>query len=101
MIKTSDKVKIISGKDKGKTGKVLKVFPAAGRVLVEGVNIRKKHTKPRKAGEKGQIIEMAFPVDISNAMAICLSCSKPTRIGKKVLAKGKKTRNCRKCGAEV
>ncbi|MDI6603392.1 MAG: 50S ribosomal protein L24, partial [Patescibacteria group bacterium] len=70
-IKKGDTVLIISGKDRGKKGKILKVFPKEGKVLVEGVNLMKKHQKSRRAGEKGQIIQLPKPIDVSNAKLIC------------------------------
>lgn len=95
-IKTGDTVKIISGKDRGKTGKVTHVFPKKNLLVVEGVNIRKKHTRPKKQGQKGQIIQMPMPINMSNAMIICPGCGKSTRVGKK-----KKVRVCKKCNAEL
>lgn len=95
-----DTVLIISGKDRGKKGKVLKCFPKAGRILVEGVNLRKKHQKPKKSGEKGQIIELSSPINISNVEILCSKCGKPTRIGFKVEG-GKKYRVCNKCEQEI
>ncbi|MDO8424514.1 MAG: 50S ribosomal protein L24 [bacterium] len=99
-IKKGDTVLIISGKDKGKKAKVLKSFPKAGRILVEGVNLRKKHQKPKKAGEKGQIIELSGPINISNVELVCPKCGKPTRIGFKVEG-DKKYRVCKKCEQEI
>jgi len=99
-IKKGDTVLIISGKDKGKKGKVVKAFPKADRVLIEGINLRKKHIKPKKSGEKGQIISLPLPIHVSNAKMICSKCGKPTRIGYKIEA-GKKFRICKKCGQEV
>lgn len=99
-IKNGDNIKIIAGKDKGKNGKVLRVFPVKGKILVEGINILKKHIKPKKAGEKGQIVQSAMPVAISNAMVICPSCKKPSRIGYKISAK-RKVRVCKKCGGDL
>ncbi len=84
-IKKDDKVIVIAGKDKGKTGKVSKVFPVDNKVLIEGVNIRKKHQKPTRGGQKGQIIEKAYPFDVSNVMLIDPKSGKRTRIGKKLV----------------
>jgi large subunit ribosomal protein L24 len=95
-IKINDKVKILNGKDKGKTGKVIQVFPNNERVVVEGLNQMKKHMRPRKQGEKGQVIELASPLHISNVILICPKCSRETRVGFKMEA-GKKTRVCKKC----
>ena len=84
-IKKDEKVIVIAGKDKGKTGKVLKTFSVKNQVLVEGVNIRKKHQKPTKSGQKGQILEIAYPIDVSNVMLIDPKSGKPTRVGKKLV----------------
>jgi large subunit ribosomal protein L24 len=99
-IKKGDQVLIISGKDRGKKGKVLEAFPQENRILVEGVNLRKKHQKPKKSGEKGQIISIPGAVDISNVKLICPKCNKPTRIGYKIDEK-RKVRICKKCGQEI
>ncbi len=104
-IKKNDKVLIISGKDRGKTGKVLRVFPKEGRILVEGVNIVKKHQKPKREGEKGQVIQLPKPIDVSNVKIICPHCGKASRIGYKIILKDKKQkmkiRICKKCGQEL
>lgn len=99
-IKKGDTVLIISGKDRGKKAKVLKVFPEEKRILVEGINLRKKHLKPKKAGEKGQTVQLPAPLDVSNAKFICSKCGKATRIGFKIVEK-KKFRICKKCGQEA
>ncbi|MDO8435771.1 MAG: 50S ribosomal protein L24 [bacterium] len=99
-IKKSDTVLIISGKDKGKKSKVLQVFPEEKRVLVEGVNIRKKHQKPKKSGEKGQIIELPGRISISNIKLICPKCAKAARVGYKII-NAQKYRICKKCGQEI
>jgi len=95
-IKTNDKVKVISGKDAGKTGKVIQVFPKEEKVVVEGVNIMKKSLKSGKKGEKGQKVELAAPMHVSKVALICPKCNLETRVGYKVEAKDKK-RVCRKC----
>jgi large subunit ribosomal protein L24 len=99
-LKKGDTVLIISGKDRGKKGKILEAFPKDGRILVEGVNLRKKHQRPKKSGEKGQIISMPGPISISNAKLICPKCGKPTRAGFKILNKNK-IRICKKCNQEI
>ena len=99
-IKVNDTVKIISGKDRGKTGKITHVLVEENRIVVEGVNIAKKHSKPKKQGQKGQIIQMPMPISVSNAMVVCSSCSKPTRVGKKTVG-SKKVRACKRCGGEL
>ncbi|MBI2042274.1 MAG: 50S ribosomal protein L24 [Candidatus Nealsonbacteria bacterium] len=99
-IKKGDTVLIISGKDRGKRGKVLDVLKGEGKIVVEGINIRKKHVRPKKSGEKGQIIEKPAAFDLSNAKLICPKCGKPTRVGYKVSGE-KKFRACKKCEAEI
>lgn len=95
-IKSNDNVKIIKGKDRNKEGKVIQVFPEAGKVVVEGLNLMKKHLRTRKAGEKGQILELAAPVRVENVSLICPKCSRTTRVGYKLDGKDKK-RVCAKC----
>lgn len=99
-IKKGDKVKILTGKDKGKTGKVLQVFPSRRKVSIEGLNLLIKHLRPRKQGEKGQRIEFPAPMDLSNVMLVCPKCGKPTRITHQTIAIAagkKKVRVCKKC----
>jgi large subunit ribosomal protein L24 len=103
-VKKGDTVLIIAGKDRGKTGKVIEALPKVNKIVVEGVNIRKKHMRPRRAGEKGQIIEIFAPLDVSNAKLICPKCSKATRVGYKVIQtqnKRRKVRVCKKCLKEI
>ena len=99
-IKKGDNVMIIAGKDKGRTGKVLRVFPKKDLVVVENANIKKRHQKPRKAGSKGQIIEIAAPVHRSNVMLADPKTGKPTRLGVH-FENGKKTRVSKKTGAAI
>ena len=96
-IKSKDKVKILAGKDRGKEGKVTKVIPRENKVIVEGVNIVKKHIKTRKKGEKGQKITVASPIDASNVALLCPKCGKQTRVGYLLLESGEKHRTCKKC----
>lgn len=96
-IKTNDNVKILSGKDRGKSGKVVQVFPAEKKIVVEGVNIMKKHLRSRKKGEKGQMIELAGPLTASKAAVICPKCSKAMRVAYKIDPSGAKKRICRDC----
>lgn len=102
-IKTGDTVLIIAGKDRTKKGKVIEVFPKKDSIIVEGINIVKKHVKPRRSGEKGQRVEVPRPLNISNIKLICPKCKKPARVGYKPVVKGreKKIRICKKCGQEV
>ncbi|MDD4476712.1 MAG: 50S ribosomal protein L24 [Patescibacteria group bacterium] len=95
-IKANDKVKILRGKDKGKTGKVIQIFSSENKIVVEGINIMKKHMRARKQGEKGQVIELSAPMDASKAMVICQKCGRAVRINRKLEA-GKKKRVCNKC----
>ena len=99
-IKKDDKVVVLSGKDKGKQGKVLSADPKGAKVIVEGVNVATKHQKPRKQGEEGSIIKVETPIYASKVQLVCPKCGKATRVGFKV-ENGKKTRICKKCGAEV
>ncbi|OGZ61582.1 MAG: 50S ribosomal protein L24 [Candidatus Spechtbacteria bacterium RIFCSPLOWO2_02_FULL_38_8] len=99
-IKKGDKVLVISGKNRGKTGKVTGVFPNDLKLIVEGVNMQKKHMRPKKQGEKGQIVEVPSPIDISNVKLICSKCNKASRIGYKVESKDK-FRICKKCDASL
>jgi large subunit ribosomal protein L24 len=105
-IKKGDNVLVISGKDRAKTGKVLKAFPKTGRVMVEGVNIAKKSQRPRQQGQKGQIISMPKSVSVSNVKLICPKCGKAARVGYKAMAAGQEkekrsVRVCKKCQAEI
>lgn len=100
MIKKGDTVQIITGKNKGKSGKVLRVLSENEKVLVEGINVFKKHSRPKKQGEKGQIIEVTRPLSISNVMLFCSSCKKPRRVGIKMEG-DKKVRVCKKCEAKI
>lgn len=95
-IKKNDNVLVVAGKDKGKTGKIIRSLPKEFRVVVEGLNIRKKHIRPKREGEKGQLIEVSVPMPISNVKLICKSCKKATRVGYKIDGK-KKSRVCKKC----
>lgn len=97
-IKKDDLVQIISGKDKGKKGKVLKVINKYSKVIVENVNVVKKHQKPNQQMKEGGIIEQPSPLYACKVMVVCSSCGKPTRIGYKLLDDNKKARYCKKCG---
>lgn len=101
-IKKDDKVKILAGKDKDKTGKVLQVFPERNRASIEGLNILIKHMRPRRDGEKGQRVEFPAPINTSNLALICPKCNKTTRVSYELVKKegskvGKKFRKCKKC----
>ena len=99
-LKKGDNVIVLSGNDKGKTGEVLEVIPKTQKIVVKGVNIRKKHVKPRKAGEEGGIIPSEFPIHSSKVALLCPKCGKATKIGYKI-EDNKKVRICKKCGAEL
>lgn len=96
-IKKNDTVKVIAGKEKGKTGRVIAVYPSKDSLLVEKVNIIKKHLKPNRQYTQGGIIEKEAPLHISNVMLVCPKCNKPTRIGNSILQDGRKLRTCSKC----
>jgi large subunit ribosomal protein L24 len=100
-VKKGDIVQVISGKEKGKSGKILKAYPAKERVIIEHLNMIKKHTKRRSQGQGGGIIEREGTIHVSNVMLICPSCKKATRVGKKFLEDGTKVRFCKKCGEVV
>ncbi len=100
-IKKDDEVVVISGRDKGKRGKVLKVFPRRNRAIVEGVNLVKKHLRRRSEEEKGGIVEIPSSIHLSNLMLWCKTCSRGVRFGIKVLKDGSKIRFCRKCQSQI
>ena len=99
-IKKNDKVVVLSGKDKGKEGKVLEAMPADKKVIVEGVNVATCHVKPRKQGEEGGIIRREIPMYASKVMLVCPKCGKATRVGHKTVD-GKNVRTCKKCGETI
>lgn len=95
--KKGDTVKIITGKDRGKKGKVLQVFPKGNKVVVEGLNLMVKNVRPKRMGEKGQVVRYNAPIDASNIQLFCDKCNKAVRIGFKILENKKKLRICKKC----
>ena len=99
-VKKGDTVIVLSGKDKGKQGKVLGTVPSEAKVVVEGINMVTCHVKPRKQGEEGGIIQRETPIYASKVMLVCPKCGKPTRVGHTVID-GEKVRACKKCGAEL
>lgn len=104
-IRKKDTVVVMTGKDKGKTGEILKVYPKTGRVIVRGVNIVSKHLKPNKSKQnmQGGIIKVEAPIDSSNVMLYCKNCKSPRRVAQKIVDNGSvvtKVRVCRKCGEE-
>jgi len=100
-IKKNDTVTVLSGKDKGKKGKILVTMPASGKVVVEGANMASVHKKARKQGEESGIIRKEIPLYSSKVMLVCPKCGKPTRPAYKLLADGTKSRVCKKCGETI
>ena len=100
-VKTGDHVFIRSGKDRGKRGKVIRVLADEHRVIVEGLNLKKKHRKSRRQDRKGEIILIPGPLAASAVAVVCTSCGKPTRIGYATNASGRKTRICKRCNKEL
>jgi large subunit ribosomal protein L24 len=100
-IKKNDTVVVIAGREKGKRGRVLSVYSQEDRLLIEKINIIKKHMKPTRKQTQGGIIEKEAPIHMSNVMLICPKCDKPTRIGNSVLQDGRKLRVCKKCGEVI
>ena len=94
----NDSVLVISGNYQGKKGKVLKVYPKESRVIVEGVNFIKRHTRATQKNPQGGIVEKEAPIHVSNLMVVCPKCDTPSRLGRKILKDGKKVRICRSCG---
>lgn len=100
IVKKGDQAVVISGKEKGKKGKVSQVIPTTGKIVIENVNVVSRHKKPRSAQEKGGIMKKAAPIDASNVMVVCPACGKATRVAHKVID-GEKARVCKKCGASL
>ena len=97
-IRKNDQVMIVKCKEQGKTGRVIRVIPDKGHVLIEKLNLVKRHTKPSAKYKQGGIIEKEAPLAISNVMLLCDKCKGPVRVGRKVLEDGKRVRLCKKCG---
>ncbi|MGD9504468.1 MAG: 50S ribosomal protein L24 [Syntrophobacteraceae bacterium] len=97
-IKKNDTVMVIAGKEKGKSGKVVRIIPKHDRVVVEKLNMIKRHMKPGAQNRQGGILEREAPIHISNLMLVCTKCTDPTRVGYKILEDGKKVRICKECG---
>ena len=100
-IRKNDSVMVIGGKERGKTGKVLRVLPDKDTVIIERLNIVKRHSKPRGPQQAGGIVEKEAPIHASNVMFMCDKCNAPVRIGHKLLADGSKIRICRRCNESV
>jgi large subunit ribosomal protein L24 len=100
-IRKNDNVLVIAGKDKGKTGRVRFAYPKKERLLVDGINFVKKHSRARGAVKQAGIIEREAPIHVSNVMLLCSKCNKPARVGSRFLADGRKVRFCRVCGEVI
>lgn len=100
-LRVNDQVEVMTGKDKGRVGKILKIDKQANRAVVERINMIKRHTKPTDATQSGQIVEREASVHISNLMLVCPECAKTVRIGKKILEDGNKVRICKSCDATI
>ena len=100
-IRKGDRVRVLTGKDRGKEGDVMRAIPSAGKVIVDGVNVARKHQRPTRATQQGGIIDKDMPLPVANVALVCPSCGKPTRVGYKVDASGQKVRVCKKCGGEI
>jgi large subunit ribosomal protein L24 len=100
-IHKGDTVRVMTGKNKGRTAEVVRAIPAKNQVIVEGVNVAKRHSKPTRATQQGGIIDKFMPLDVSNVAVVCKACDKPSRIGYRVEDDGEKVRVCKKCGATL
>jgi len=100
-LKADDQVEVIAGKDKGRVGKILKVFPVDSKATVERINMIKRHTKPKDSSQQGSIVEREAPIHVSNLQLICPECAQTGRVGRKVLEDGTKVRFCKKCGESI
>jgi large subunit ribosomal protein L24 len=100
-IRKGDRVVVLSGKDRGKEGVVSRAFPAKGTVIVDGVNVAKKHQRATKATMQGGIIDKDMPLPVANVALLCPACGKATRVGYKIDGDGTKVRVCKKCGGEM
>ena len=100
-VRKNDTVQVLAGRERGKQGKVTRVIPREDRVVIEGVNIRKRHTKPRRQGEQGGVVEFPAPLHISNVAVVCAKCARPARVGFRILTDGTKVRVCKRCGEVI
>ena len=100
-IKKGDRVRVLTGKDRGKSGEVMRAIPETGKVIVDGVNIAKKHQRATSATMQGGIIDKDMPIPVANVALICPNCGKPTRVGYKIDGDGTKVRICKKCNGEM
>ena len=100
-IRKGDRVRVLSGKDKGKEGEVMRALPREGKVIVDGVNVARKSQRPTRTTQQGGIIDKDMPIQVSNVALVCPSCGKPTRVGYTIDNSGQKARVCKKCGGEI
>ncbi|HLM28341.1 MAG TPA: 50S ribosomal protein L24 [Acidimicrobiales bacterium] len=100
-IRKGDRVRVLSGKDRGKEGVVMRAIPRAGKVIVDGVNVAKKHQRPTQTTQQGGIIDKDMPIQVSNVALVCPSCGRPTRVGYTFDKSGDKVRVCKKCEGEI
>ncbi len=100
-LKVNDQVEVITGKDKGRVGKILRIYNKTNRALVERVNMIKRHTKPTAEGQQGQIVEKEAPIHASNLLVVCPKCTETTRVGRKTLDDDSKVRVCKKCSESI
>jgi large subunit ribosomal protein L24 len=100
-IKKGDRVRVLTGKDRGKTGEVMRAMPAEGKVIVDGVNVAKKHQRATNATMQGGIIDKDMPIPVANVAVVCPACGKATRVGYAIGGDGTKVRVCKKCGGQI
>jgi large subunit ribosomal protein L24 len=100
-IRKGDRVRVLTGKDRGKEGEVMRALPRDGKVIVDGVNVARKSQRPTRTTQQGGIIDKDMPIQVSNVALVCPSCGKPTRVGYKTDKAGQKARVCKKCGGEI
>jgi large subunit ribosomal protein L24 len=100
-IRKGDRVRVLSGKDKGKEGAVMRTLPREGKVIVDGVNVARKSQRPTRTAQQGGIIDKDMPIQVSNVALVCPSCGKPTRVGYTIDKSGQKARVCKRCGGEI
>ncbi len=101
-VKKNDQVRVLAGKDRGRTGRVLRVFPGKSRALVENINTIRRHTRPNpQRNIQGGIVEREAPIHLSNLQVVCPECGRPSRVGYQNLADGRKARICKRCGGTV
>ena len=100
-IRKGDRVQVLTGKDRGKRGEIARVFPAEGKVIVEGIHVAKRHAKPTNATMQGGIIDKDMPLPVSAVGIVCSGCGKPSRIGMRFDDQGRKVRVCRRCGGDL